>query len=529
MRHACDREGRDVSERMRFRDLFEAREVLSETELRFERRRRAAGLVLGPLAFVALLLLPMPDLRPEAARLAAVLAWVLIWWITEAVPIPVTALLGPALAVLCGVGTAGELFASFGDPIIFLFLGSFVIAEAMFASGLDRRLAYGILARPWVGSSSSRILLAFTAVTAGLSMWLSNTATTAMIYPIGMSVLLALSRLLEEARGEKVDFTRLRYGTALMLVTAYASSIGGIATPVGTPPNLIALGQLDTLAGVKVPFFQWMLVGTPVMLVMLVVLVVYLRRALPPEVREIAGSREHIAREQGLLGPLSRAERNVLAAFALTVTLWVVPGILALFLGAGAPLVVAVGRLLPEGVVALLGAGLLFLLPVSWKERRFTMTWNRAATIDWGTLLLFGGGLALGGAMFRTGLAKAVGDGLVSLTGARSEVALTFLFCFVAVVLTETTSNTAAATMVCPLAIAAAQAAGVSPVAPTIATAFGASMAFMLPVSTPPNAIVYGSGCVPITAMLRHGVLLDVASCLVVPPMVLLLCHLLGL
>ncbi len=157
------------------------------------------------------------------------------------------------------------------------------------------------------------------------------------------------------------------------------------------------------------------------------------------------------------------------------------------------------------------------------------MTWNRAAHIDWGTLLLFGGGLSLGGAMFRTGLAKAVGDGLVSLTGAGSEVALTFLFCFVAVVISETTSNTAAATMVCPLAIAAAQAAGVSPVAPTIATAFGASMGFMLPVSTPPNAIVYGSGCVPITAMIRHGALLDVTSCLVVPPTVLTLCHLLGL
>jgi sodium-dependent dicarboxylate transporter 2/3/5 len=186
--------------------------------------------------------------------------------------------------------------------------------------------------------------------------------------------------------------------------------------------------------------------------------------------------------------------------------------LLALLLGTKAPLVVAAGRVLPEGVVALLGAGLLFVLPVSWKERRFTMTWNRAATIDWGTLLLFGGGLALGGAMFRTGLAKAVGDGLVSLTGARSEIALTFLFCFVAVVLTETTSNTAAATMVCPLAIAAAQAAGVSPVAPAMAVAFAASMAFMLPVSTPPNAIVYGSGCVPLPKMLRHGAVLDLVG-----------------
>jgi sodium-dependent dicarboxylate transporter 2/3/5 len=157
------------------------------------------------------------------------------------------------------------------------------------------------------------------------------------------------------------------------------------------------------------------------------------------------------------------------------------------------------------------------------------MTWNQAVRVDWGTLMLFGGGLALGAAMFRTGLAKAVGDGLVRLTGAHSLIALTFLFCFVAIVMTETTSNTAAATMVCPLAIAAAHAAGVSPVPPTIAVALGASMAFMLPVSTPPNAIVYGSGCVPITAMLRHGALLDLASCLLVPTGVLVMCRLLGL
>jgi sodium-dependent dicarboxylate transporter 2/3/5 len=518
-----------VEEHARFRDLSEARETLSPAELAFERRRRTAGLFIGPLLFLLLLLFPVHVPDPRAARLAAILAWVLTWWMTEAVPIPLTSLLGPALAVVFGVGGPTEMFAPFGDPIIFLFLGSFVIAEAMFSHGLDRRLAYGILSRRWVGSSTGRILLAFALITAGLSMWLSNTACTAMMYPIAMSVLVALSHLLERSQGRAVDFTRLRYGTALMLVTAYASSIGGIGTPIGTPPNLIAIGQLDTLAGIRIPFFQWMLIGTPVMLVMLVVLLVYMRRALPPEVREIAGSRELILAERAALGPLGRGERNVLIAFALTVFLWVLPGILALLSGTASPLYLKVQRALPEGVVALLGAALLFVLPVNWRERRFTMTWNRAVRVDWGTLMLFGGGLALGAAMFRTGLARAVGDALVRLTGAHSLVAITFLFCFVAIVLTETTSNTAAATMVCPLAIAAAQAAGVSPVAPTVAVALGASMAFMLPVSTPPNAIVYGSGCVPITAMLRHGALLDLASCLLVPTGVLFMCRLLGL
>jgi sodium-dependent dicarboxylate transporter 2/3/5 len=518
-----------VAERARFSDLFEAKERLSDAELRFEKRRRTIGLVVGPLAFLALMIVPPAGLAPGAARLTAVLAWVLTWWITEAVPIPITALLGPGLAVACGVGGAGEMFAPFGDPIIFLFLGSFVIAEAMFATGLDRRMAYGILSMRWVGSSATRILLAVMAITAGLSMWLSNTATTAMMYPIGMSILVAMSRLLERARGEKVDFTRLRYGTALMLVTAYAASIGGIGTPVGTPPNLIALGQLEALAHIRIPFFQWMLVAVPVMFVMVLVLVGYMRWALPPEVTVISGSREHIVAERAALGRLTVGERNVLVAFSLTVTLWVLPGLLTLIAGPGSALVKTIQASLPEGVVALFGAGLLFVLPVNWKERRFTMSWSQAVRIDWGTLLLFGGGISLGAAMFRTGLAASVGHGLVNLTGARSLAALTYLFAFVSVVLTETTSNTAAATMVCPLAIAAAQAAGVSVIPPTVATALGASMAFMLPVSTPPNAIVYGSGCVPITAMLRHGVLLDLASCVIAPTGVLMMCHLLGL
>jgi len=518
-----------VAERARFSDLFEAKERLSEAELRFERRRRTLGLVVGPLAFLILMVVPPAGLSLAAARLTAVLALVLTWWITEAVPIPVTALLGPALAVVCGVGGVGEMFAPFGDPIIFLFLGSFVLAEAMFATGLDRRMAYAILSRRWVGSSATRILVAVMAITAGLSMWLSNTATAAMIYPIGMSILLAMSRLLEKARGEKVDFTRLRYGTALMLVIAYAASIGGIGTPVGTPPNLIALGQLDTLAHIRIPFFQWMLLGVPVMLLMLGALAGYLHWALPPEVTVISGSREHIVAERAALGRLAVGERNVLVAFGLTVALWVLPGVLALFAGPASHLARTVQANLPEGVVALFGAGLLFILPVSWKERRFTMTWNQAVRIDWGTLMLFGGGLSLGAAMFRTGLAAAVGNGLVGLTGAHSLVALTYLFAFVAIVLTETTSNTAAATMVCPLAIAAAQAAGVSPVPPAVAAALGASMAFMLPVSTPPNAIVYGSGCVPITAMLRHGLVLDLVSCVVAPTGVLIACRILGL
>lgn len=513
----------------RFRDLFEARERLSPAELRFERGRRTAGLVLGPLAFLVLMLLPPGGVSPEAARLTAVLAWVLTWWVTEAVPIPVTSILGPALAVITGVGPAKELFSGFGDPIIFLFLGSFIIAEGMHATGLDRRFAFAILSRPSVGSSSTRILVAFAAITAVLSMWLSNTATTAMLYPVAISVLGALSDLLSRRDGVEVDFTRLRYGTALMLVTAYTASLGGMATPVGTPPNLIAIGLLDKLAGIRIPFFQWMLVATPVALVLLTMVVVYMRWALPPEMERIEGSAAYITGEREKLGPWNTAQRNVLLAFACTVGLWVLPGVLAIFVGTDAALYKTVQRHLPEAVVALVGASLLFVLPVDWKERRFTLSWSHAARVDWGTLLLFGGGLSLGGAMFRTGLAKAFGRGLINLTGARSTLALSYLLSATSTILTETTSNTASTTMLCPLAIAAAAACGVSPVPVVMACALEASVAFLLPVSTPPNAIVYGSGCVPITAMLRHGAPLDLAGLAITPGATVLLCRALGL
>lgn len=499
-------------------------------ELRFERLRRTWGLFLGPSLFLLLLLFSPAGLaRPEAARLLAVTAWIVTWWISEAVPIPVTSLLAPSLAVLCGVGTARELFAPFGDPIILLFLGSFLLAEAMLSSGLDRRIAHAILAHRWVGSSATRILLAFAATTAGLSMWLSNTATAAMIFPLGLAVVRTLARFQRARRTVAVDPANRRWGTALMLAIAYAASIGGIATPIGTPPNLIVLSFLDTIAGVKIPFFTWMLLAAPVMIAMLVVMAGYLRVALPPETGDIAGSRELLAAERVALGQWSVAEGNTLIAFAFAVTFWVLPGAAALLLGPSSRAASTLTALFPEAVVAVLAAALLFVLPVEWRARRFTLSWSAATRIDWGTLLLFGGGLSLGGAMLRTGLAEALGTFLVEITGARSLIALTFLFGITAIVLTETTSNTAAAAMLAPIAIAAAQAARVSPVSPALAIALGCSMAFMLPVATPPNAIVYGSGCVPIRAMVAHGLVMNLCCAALVPAGVLLLCHLLGL
>jgi len=490
-------------------------EALSRFELVFDRFRRTIGLGLGPLLFGLLLWLPPAGLAPAAARLAAVMGWVIAWWITEAVPIPVTAVLGPALAVVMGIAPVKSAFAPFGDPVIFLFLGGFILAEAMYQHGLDRRFALAILSRAWVTRSYGRVLAITCLISAGLSMWLSNSATTAMMYPLVLGILATIGQAESAGPG--------RMATGMLLGCAYGSSIGGCGTPVGTPPNLIALGQLQELAGIRISFFSWMVLVIPLTLMLLGICIWLLRSRYLPKGKLAAAGLEKLRREHARLGPWTAGQRNVLIAFLTAVTLWVTPGLVALAAGVDNPLGRALGRLLPESVVALLAAGLLFVLPVDWQARRFTITWQAAARIDWGTLLLFGGGLSLGGLMFETGLAKALGEGLVSWTGAGSLVSLTFIFSVFAIYFTEITSNTASAAMLVPLAIAAAQSAGVSPLEPALGCALGCSMAFMLPVATPPNAIVYGSGQIPITRMVSTGFWLNLVAACVIPSGVLLL------
>lgn len=498
--------------------------AISAAEERFDRKRRSLGLFLGPVLFLVLLLVPPAGLSPAGGKLLAVVALTVAWWVTEPVPLPVTAVLGPALTVVLGVTPPKDAFAPFGDPVIFLFLGSFLLAEAMSAHGVDRRIALSLLSTRVFGSSLPRLVAGFALLSAALSMWLSNTATTAMLYPIALGVLAALPSA-GTGPGEAAGAGRAA-GVALLLACAYGSSIGGIGTPVGTPPNLIALGQLETLAGVRIPFFRWMAMAVPLAAVVLAFLVVYLAWPLRSRGLPLAAARPALVEERRAQGAWTRGQRNVVLVFAATVALWILPGLLAAVSGPGGR-AEKLAAALPEAVVAALGGAALFALPVSWRERRFTLSWAEAVRIDWGTLLLFGGGLSLGGSMFRTGLAEALGHGLVGVTGARTEVGLVFLFGVVAICLTEVTSNTATATMVVPLAIATARAAGVDPLGPALAAGIACSMAFMLPVSTPPNAIVYGSGRIRITEMAKAGVLLDLACCVLVPLGVLLLARLL--
>lgn len=471
----------------------------------FDRVRARLGFALAPLAFAALWLAPL-ELSTEAHRLAAVMGAVVVLWVTEAIPMAITAFLGIAVAVVLGVAPAAQAFAPFADPLIFLFLGTFMLARAIFFHGLDRRFALAILSLPGVGERPARVLVAYAGVACLISMWISNTATVAMMFPIGVSLLAAL----ESRAGDRALPTA--FGAVLLLSSSFGASIGGMATPVGTPPNLIGIGFIRRELGVELPFFSWMALGLPVVALLIGFALLDLVRAGAPRELRLVGANELLRRERAALGPWSRGEKNTLLAFALTVLLWVLPGMIALVAGETSAAYRAFGAHLPEGVVALLGAGLLFVLPTDLAEHEFTLPWREALKIDWWIVFLYGGGIALGTLAFETGLAEALGRALTGLLGVGSPFGLIALSTALATVLSETTSNTASANMVVPVVIAFARSAGIDPVLPALGATLGASLGFMLPVSTPCNAIVYGSGRVPLGRMMRHGIVLDVAG-----------------
>lgn len=487
---------------------------LSPAEEAFERYRKIAGVVLTPIVF-ALLYWLCGGLTPAGRTLAAILGAVGVLWVSEVIPLPVTALLGAVLCVLLGVGEAKKVFSYFADPIVFVFIGGFMLAAAMSVHGLDRRIALSFLSLPGIGTSPAGMIGGMGLVTALISMWVSNTATTAMMLPIGLGVLGAMHqvRIAQGAATGPMDARTWPVATAMMLMIAYGASIGGIGTPVGSPPNLIGIGLIRSATKVEISFFQWMCLCVPLLVVMggvLFAILILMHRDPSPAKLRGREMLDYIAAERRKLGPWTAGQRNALIAFLLAVTLWILPGVLSLPVFKDYPISKWIGPRMPESVVAISAAVLLFVLPTRISRGEFTLTWEQAAKIDWGTILLFGGGLALGSLMFDTGVAEAMGRGLTAKLGVSSLWMLTGLSIAIAIVLSEAASNTASANMVIPVVIGIAQSAGVDPVPPALGACLGASFGFMLPVSTPPNAIVYGSGLVPIRKMMRAGIVFDV-------------------
>ncbi|WP_049571439.1 SLC13 family permease [Streptomyces sp. SBT349] len=498
-----------------YRSLGEQR--LSPAEERFEKGRRTTGLWLAPLVAALFLALPL-DMAPTQQTLAGILLGVVVLWVTEPVPIPVGGLIGVGCVVLFGVVGPDEALAPFGSSTIFTFIGAFILAQAMLKHGLARRFAFRILSLPGVGRSTARVIVAFGVITCLLSAFVSNTATVAMLLPTALGMLTVIAKLMQD-RGlvtEDFDPTRLRVGAALVLMLAYGASVGGLLTPVGSPPNLIGRGLIEEATGERISFAQWVGMALPVCAVMFVILAVVLLLLNRPEIRRIDGIEEYVAEQRDALGKLSRAEWNTLIAFGITVTLWITPGIVGLIAGTDSSAYTTIGNRLDEGIIAVLGASLLFLLPTDWSRRETTLNWSDAAKIDWGTILLFGTGIIFGSLLASTGLAETIGTEANDALGLSSMFAITAFSAILAIVVSETTSNTASAAVVVPIILPIAMAAEVDPIVPAMAATFAASFGFMLPVSTPQNAIAYGSGVVPITTMIRSGFSFDILGGLLI-------------
>ncbi|APH46022.1 anion transporter [Microbacterium sp. 1.5R] len=492
-------------------------QTLTPGELRFERGRQTLGLFLAPAVAIVMWFVPLGIDRTQQ-ELAAVLLAVIVLWLCESVPIPVAGLMGIAGIALTGVAPASEVLAPLGSTTVLTFIGAFILAQAMLKHGVARRLAFFVLSLPGVGKSTTRIIIAFGVITCILSAFVSNTATVAMLMPTALGILAVISGLMQERGIVKSDFDplRLRVGAALMLMLAYSASVGGLMTPIGAPPNLIGRGLIEELTGTTITFAQWAMAAVPITFGMFVVLVVVLLLLNRPEVRRIEGVEDYVKQQRLEHGPISRAEWNTIIAFALTVILWFLPSLVGLFAGTESEVYLFLDERLNEGIVAVVGAALLFVLPTNWRKRKATLTWSDAARIDWGTILLFGTGIIFGAMLSASGLAETIGEGLFNTFGVTSALALTALAVGLAILISETTSNTASAAVVVPIVVPLAAAAGVDPVVPALAATFAASFGFMLPVSTPQNAIVYGSGCVPITRMLRSGISFDILGGLLI-------------
>ena len=498
-----------------------------------EQIRKMTGAVLGPLCAIMLWLMPIDGLSEQAHHLLAVMSLIAIWWITEPIAIPLTSLFGPTLCVILGIVPIKDAYDQFANPMIFLFMGGFLLAKGMMVNGLDKRIAYGIMSMKWVGDSPRRIFLAIGLACILCSGWVSNTATAAMMFPISLGLLEAIREMMAE-NGKTIDLKNYKYATGLMLMTAYACSIGGVMTPIGTPPNIIMIGFLQELApqAPEISFFQWMIWGTVAMILYFIIAGVVLWRLFPADVDHIKGAKEFIQKSVDSLGEWTRAQKNTMIAFSTAFVLWVAPSVLGIMYDVDSDVMKFYDSHFPEAIAAMIGGLMLFFLPVNVKTCEMTMTWKDGVEgIEWGTLLLFGGGLAMGSMMYDTGLSAWIGNGLKEALGNNpSEWLFVGVFSVAALIMSELTSHTASTNLMAPIAIGAALSLGFSPIPVAIGIALASSLGFMMPVSTPPNAIVYASGYVPITKMIKSGFIIDLIGIFLVtiPVLMLLVKYVMG-
>ncbi|HNP76633.1 MAG: SLC13 family permease [Cyclobacteriaceae bacterium] len=464
-------------------------------------KTKPIGLLLGPLLFCIIYFGVSPGvLSAKSIVVLGLGAWMVTWWATEAMPIPVSALLPMILFPLLGVATVREASAPYGDPVIFLFMGGFILALGLERHNLHTRIALNLIRL--TGTSGNGIILGFMLSTALISMWISNTATAIMMLPIASSVTSLLAK--ETGQGEDPRFKK--FATGLMLAIAYAASIGGMATIIGTPPNVVMVGFMKRFYDLDVSFTRWMMVGIPLMILALascyfVITRILFRNHLP----SIQGSAELIQRKLTELGKLSKEEKLVLSVFSVTCFFWIFRQNLNGMIGK---------NLLDDTTIAMAGGVIMFLVPVNLSEQKFLLDWSDMKELPWGILLLFGGGLCLADGMEKSGLVQIVGNYFSNQSGISTGV-LVFSLTAISMGLTELMSNVALVTIFVPVVFGIADGFHLNPIWLAMPVTFAASCAFMMPISTPPNAVLFATGYIKMRDMIRTGLLLNL-FCLII-------------
>jgi len=454
------------------------------------------GLILGPIVFLVIMIfVDAEGLSFEAKCILASTAWMAVWWVTECVPISVTALLPIVLFPLTGGMDLATTTAAYGHKLVFLFVGGFLIALAIEKWHLHKRLALNIIRV--TGSNKSRVILGFMLATAFLSMWISNTATSIMILPVGLAI---ISQLKDDPK--TIENENEVFGKSLMIAIAYSASIGGMATLIGTPPNMVLAGVVEESYGIKLNMFDWMKFGVPLSSFLLIICWLYLTKiAFKFKNEEFSAGKEEILRQIKKLGSFSNEEIKVLIVFALTALGWIFRGSIE-----------TIFPMIDDTIIAIFFAVTLFIIPTKNRKTNTTLlVWNDTVKLPWGILILFGGGMAIASAFGKSGLALWIADLLQNL----NDVSL-FLIILIIVtsinLLTEVTSNMATTAMLLPVLVTIALAIEVHPYFLLVSATLAASCAFMLPISTPPNAVVFGSGFLKIEDMFKKGVWMNLIS-----------------
>ncbi|HYG19223.1 MAG TPA: DASS family sodium-coupled anion symporter [Ohtaekwangia sp.] len=463
------------------------------------------GFILGPLLFLAILIfVPTTFISPEAHKVLAVAAWMITWWVTEAVAIPVTALLPLITFPFLGVMKMSEAAAPYANPIIFLFMGGFLIALALEKHRLHERIALNLIRV--TGTSGNGIIMGFMIATAFISMWISNTATAMMMMPIALSVI-HLIRKSNDQLPHQMPKGERNFALGLMLMTGYSATLGGLATIIGTPPNVVFAGLLDEFYHEKLDFGKWMLVGVPVAIALCLSTYIIITRILfPNHLKKIEGSDELINSKLSALGKMGPQEKKVLTIFSLTSFFWIFQQPVNHYI---------IGNdLLNDTNIAMTGGLLMFMIPASIREKKFLLDWKDAQNMQWGILLLFGGGLCLASGLEDVGLIQELGNYIASQS--TYSIGLLFGLIVISVVLSEFMSNVALVQIFVPVIFGIANGLHVNPVLLAMPVTLSASIGFMFPIATPPNAIVFATGYIRIKDMVRAGLLLDIVSILIV-------------